>query len=118
MLKNWIKDLQNLVTETSDDVNIDVARKNYQKHQEDIRRVQEDYIKKVCREIKIKSREGRKFVDTLAIYDKDFMTPKFLTEMKEYFEQRGFDIKEVKTYWDSTYLKIRWDEEISNGKDI
>jgi hypothetical protein len=112
MFKDWIKDLWNFSMDTSDDVNIDIARANYQKHQDDLKRNQNDYIKTLCRKIKAAARDGRKYIETLHAFDEDFMTTEFIYEMKEYFEQRGFDAK-IETYHygiDYPWLKISWHE--------
>lgn len=112
MFKDWIKDLFNLGVEASDDVNIDIARANYQKHQDDLKRNQNDYIKTLCGKIKVASRDGRKYIETLGVCDEDFITREFLGEMKEYFEQRGFDVKTENHYYgiDYPWLKISWHE--------
>lgn len=111
MFKDWIKDLWNLSIENSDDVNIDIAKANYQKYQDYLKRQQDEYIKDVCRKIKLESRQGDKYTDTLCVKDKDFMTPEFLLEMKTYFEQRGFNT-DIKSYCYGScenWLRIRWE---------
>ena len=111
MFKDWIKDLWHLSIEASDDVNIDIAKANYQKHQDYLKRQQDKYIKDVCRKIKLKSRQGDKYTDTLCVKDKEFMTQEFLHEMKAYFEQRGFqtDIRFMPYGPNDTWLRIRWE---------
>ena len=112
MFKDWIKDLWNLgMMEASDDVNIDIAKANYQKHQDDLKHQQDEYIKNVCRKIKQESRLGDKYTDTLCVNDKEFMTQEFLHEMKAYFEQRGFqaDIADHPFGSYGPWLRIRWE---------
>ena len=112
MFKDWIKYLWNLGIETSDDVNIDIARANYQKHQDKLKRKQNDYIKTICGKIKVAARNGSKHIDTLSVRDTDFITKEFLDEMKEYFEQRGFNAKIESNYYAMNYpwLRISWTE--------
>ena len=109
-IKNWIKDIINLgIQDTIDDVNVDIARANYQKYQDELKEIQKNYIKTVCDRIKIASRDGCKSIETensLA----DFMTHEFMMEMKEYFEQRGFCVKEESNKSDliTSWLRISW----------
>lgn len=109
-IKNWIRDAINLgMTDTTDDVNVDIARANYQKYQDELKQQQKNYIKTVCDRIKIASRDGGKSIETANLLN-DFMTYEFMMELKEYFEQRGFQVKEecnssgVLTSW----LRISW----------
>ena len=40
-IKNWIKDIINLgIQDTIDDVNVDIARANYQKYQDELKEIQ------------------------------------------------------------------------------
>ena len=111
MFKNWIRNIFNLGVEVSDDVNIDIAMANYQKYQEDLKVRQKAYIKTLCNKIKIASRDGFKFIDTLELNSESFMTQPFLMEIKEYFEQRGFKVEKLCTiYHLPTLLRIHWDE--------
>ena len=110
-IKNWIRDAINLgMTDTADDVNVDIARANYQKYQDELKQRQKNYIKTVCDRIKIASRDGCKSIETANLLN-DFMTYEFMMELKEYFEQRGFQVKEessssgVLTSW----LRISWE---------
>lgn len=111
MFKDWIKDLWNLSMDTSGDVNIDIARANYQKYQGELRQQQKDYIKTLCSRIKFKSRDGWKYVDTEDLPG-CLNTNEFRIEMKEYFEQRGFHVEEKTSTYGliRSWLKIRWDE--------
>ena len=112
MFKDWIKDLWNLgMTESSDDVNVDIAKANYQKHQDYLKQQQDEYIKNVCRKIKLESRRGDKYTDTLCVKDREFMTQEFLYEMKTYFEQRGFQADITFRPYGPTdmWLRIRWE---------
>jgi hypothetical protein len=109
-IKEWFKDINNFGIDQSDDVNVDIARTNYQKYQDEQEKERRNYLKEVCREIKIASRCGKKSITTATLLDTSFMTYKFMLEMKDYFEQRGFVVKEennrsgILTSW----LKISW----------
>lgn len=110
MLKNWINNIINLSINANDDVNVDIARENYQAYQKELECKQKDYIKTLCNEIKICSRKGWKSIKTEDLLN-DFMTYEFMMEIKEYFEQRGFHVKEegnrsgILTSW----LRISWE---------
>ena len=44
--ENCIKDIINLgIQDTADDVNVDIARANYQKYQDELKEIQKNYIK-------------------------------------------------------------------------
>lgn len=111
-IKNWLIDMINLSIDISDDVNIDIAKANYQKYQDKLEQQRKDYIKTVCNDIKIASINGCKSIKTVDLSE-DFMTYEFMMEMKHYFEQRGFNVKEesnscgVLTSW----LRISWIKE-------
>ena len=114
MFKNWIRDMFDLSNiKFDDDVNIDIAKANYQKYQDDLKEKQTNYIKTVCGRIKVASRDGDKFIDTFALRDEAFMTYEFMMEMKEYFEHRGFKVVEKRNCYGAikTWLRISWDEE-------
>ena len=109
-IKNWFKNIINLVTQdVTDDVNVDIARTNYQKYQDELKEIQKNYIKTVCNKIKIASRDGCKSIKTVNSLA-DFMTHEFMMEMKEYFEQRGFCVKEEsnKSGLITSWLRISW----------
>lgn len=110
-IKNWIKDVINLgFSDATDDINVDIARANYQKYQDELKQQQKDYIKTVCDRIKIESRNGCRSIETANLLN-DFMTYEFMMKLKEYFEQRGFQVKEesnssgILTSW----LRISWE---------
>lgn len=111
-IKGWLRDMINLGTieSVSDDVNVDIAKAYYQKYQDDLKRQQKEYIKTICNEIKALSRCGRKSIKTKTL-STEFMTYEFMMELKEYFEKRGFQVKEeinnsgVLTSW----LRISWE---------
>lgn len=112
MFKDWIRDIFNLGApeNENDDVNIDIAKANYQKYQDELKQQQKEYIKILCNEIKKKSRTGHRYIWT-DDYTCTFMTPEFMAEMKEYFEQRGFCVAEKNNGYGVryTWLEIRWD---------
>lgn len=105
-IKNWLIDMINFSIDISDDVNVDIAKANYQKYQDKLEQQRKDYIKTVCNNIKIASINGDKSIGAADLSD-DFITYEFVMEMKEYFEQKGFDVKvedNVLMYW----LRISW----------
>jgi hypothetical protein len=110
-IKNWFKDIINLGMDVdNDDVNVNIAKANYQKYQDELERQRRNYIKTVCNVIKMESRNGSKSITTATLLE-DFMNYEFMMEMKEYFEQRGFHVKEesncsgILTSW----LRISWE---------
>ena len=109
-IKKLLKDVDNLDMVINDDVNIDIARANYQKYQDDLKQRQKEYIKTLCNEIRKCSRQGWKSVTTEDLSCK-FMTYEFMMELKEYFEQRGFNVKEesFKTGRITSWLRISWE---------
>lgn len=109
-IKNWFRDMINLGMEVvDDDINVDIAKNNYQKYQDELERQRREYIKTVCNEIKIASRNGFQSMTTKNLLD-EFMTYDFMMELKEYFEQRGFDVKEERngTGVLTSWLRISW----------
>lgn len=109
-IKNWFKDTSHLDTTMSDDVNVDIARANYQKYQDKLEQQRKKYIKALCNEIKAESRNGYKSITTLDEYDGDFMSYEFLKELKEYFKQRGFEVEIEQSYYGlrKSWLRISW----------
>lgn len=113
-IKNWFRDAINLGMAVSDDVNVDIARINYQAYQQayqdELEQRRKDYIKTICNRIKVVSRDGCQSIETENLLN-DFMTYEFMMELKEYFEQRGFHVTEegsnsgVITSW----LRISWE---------
>ena len=109
-IKNWLRDAMNLGMDVSDDVTVDVAKANYQKYQDELEQKRKDYIKTICNRIKADSRNGRKSIVTATLLNNDFMTYDFMMEMKEYFEQRGFCVKEESNSSGTitSWLRISW----------
>ena len=109
-IKNWLRGIINLSVDTSDDVNVDIARANYQKYQDELEQRQKDYIVAVCNRIKGASRNGYKNIETANLLN-DFMTYEFMMELKEYFEQRGFNVKEESSSTGAitSWLRISWE---------
>ena len=109
--KNWIRSVSDLDIVINDDINVDIAKENYQKYQDDLEQKRRDYIKSLCRKINEASRHGCKSIETETLLSR-FMTYEFLMEIKKYFEQRGFLVTEesngsgVITSW----LRISWEE--------
>ena len=108
-IKNWFKDINHLDMTMSDGVNIDIARTNYKKYQDDVEQQRKKYIKALCNEIKAKSRNGYKSITTYDEYY-DFMSYEFLMELKEYFKQRGFEVEVEQSYYGlrKSWLIISW----------
>jgi hypothetical protein len=101
-LKNWLVGL--------DDVTVDIARANYRKYENQLKMMQCAYIRGLCDQIKNEARYGKKSITTVdTCYD--FFTYEFMEEVKNYFEQRGFDVKEEsnRTGVLKSWLRIRWD---------
>lgn len=100
------------ITYENEEFTVDVAKANYQKYCDDLQKERCDYVKSLCKEIKIKSRNGGRFIDTVSLL-KDFMTYDYMiNELKPYFESRGFKVTEesnrsgVLTSW----LRISWED--------
>ena len=106
-IKSWIKNTINLGVDASDDVNIDIARANYQMYQDELEQQRKDYINSLCNRIKIFARYGDQFIVTASSLN-DFMTHEFMMELKEYFEQRGFRVREESDLT-SSWLRISWE---------
>lgn len=109
-IKNWLKDVIHLGMDATDDVNIDIARENYKKYEDELVQRQKDYIKTICNRIKASSRNGCRSIDTANLLN-DFMTYDFMMEMKSYFEQRGFDVEEKRSNSGciTSWLRISWE---------
>ena len=102
-LKNWLVGL--------DDVTADIARDNYKKYERQLKKMQASYIRGLCDQIKSEARSGKKSITTVdTCYD--FFTYEFMAEVKEYFEKRGFNVKEEsnRTGVLKSWLRIRWDK--------
>ena len=109
-IKNWLRDVINLGADTSDDVNVDIAKANYKKYEDELVQRQKDYIKTICNRIKTSSRNGCRSIDTANLLN-DFMTYDFMMEMKNYFEQRGFFVEEKSSSTEciTSWLRISWE---------
>lgn len=101
-IKNWLNG--------DDGITVDIARANYKKHEDSLNRMRNTYIKELCKSIKIEARKGYKSITT-ADTCYDFMTYEFLEEIQEYFEQRGFKVKEEsnRTGVLKSWLRISWE---------
>ena len=105
-IKKWL----NSNTEfTADD-----ARAGYKKYKKNyetsLKIMQRTYIKELNNEIKKKARKGNQSITTVdTCYD--FFTYNFMEEIKEYFEQKGFNVKEEMTYSGviKSWLIISWE---------
>lgn len=117
----WIKKCINKAVEfdknssiiyKEEELTVDVAKANYQKYCDDLKKERSDYIKSLCSEIKIKSRNGAKFIETVSLL-KDFMTYDYMiNELKPYFESRGFKVTEEdnNTGVITSWLRISWED--------
>ena len=96
--------------ENKDDVTADIAKSNNRWYEYELKERRRKYIKTLCKEIKVSSAKGSKSITTLTMRN-EIMTPKFMQEIKEYFEQRGFIVKEEGQYSGAitSWLRIRWD---------
>lgn len=108
-IKQWLKDLSNQAIKFGDDVTVEIARDNYQKYQDELKQQGKDYIKSLCAEIKRVSRNGCNSIETESSWN-PFMTKEFFIELKEYFEQRGFQVVEKSNSSGciSRWLEISW----------
>lgn len=106
-IKNWWSNPE----EDFADFTVDTAKSNYKKYQNDLKRKQMDYIRHLCDEIKVVSRRGQQSVETVNLLN-DFMTRDFMIELKEYFENKGFSVKEEsnKTGILTSWLRISWED--------
>jgi hypothetical protein len=109
----------------NEDINAEMAKSNYQLYQDGLKQYRQDLIERWCKEIKYKSRHGRKYFDTnnfildddedtiLFVIDggqcQDFMPDSSIQYFKRYFEERGFNVvKSEKDFDNKCYLRIRW----------
>lgn len=108
-IKKWFANSTLDCKRTSDDVDVEVARANYQIYQDRLKQQQDEYTKALCKKIKLAAIQGKQSIETATLLN-DFMTKEFMVELKRYFEQRGFAVSEernssgVLTSW----LKISW----------
>lgn len=108
------------------DINVKVARDNYEAHQNSLKQRQQDIIKKWCKEIKEASSRGEKLIFTdrfITDDDKnkilylingagcacDFPPDSTLEYFQHYFEERGFKVvKIIYSVENVCCLKIIW----------
>jgi hypothetical protein len=101
-LNNWL----NNSTVCADDVTADIARANYLKYQKKLNKKRKAYLKVLCRNIKNRALMGGTSVCTIDL-DDERMSPEFVAELTEYFEQRGFEVKKHGGTF-SSWLNISW----------
>lgn len=87
------------------DINIDIAKSNYEKFKEKTKLKREDYLKTLYYLINRDSANGKLFVDTPNICNEDFITYEFLVELGDYFKEKGFKC-ELFGNSNSGYLRI------------
>lgn len=108
-IKKWFANSALGAKHISDDVDVEVARANYQIYQDRLKQQQREYTKSLCREIELAAIQGKQSIVTATLLN-NFMTEEFMVELKHYFEQRGFAVSEerntsgVLTSW----LRISW----------
>lgn len=115
-VKNWIQDINDLILIMSqdgiDDVNVNIAKKNYQKHQQEqqnqLDQKRQDYLISLCKRIKIVSKQGGTSICTHSFENK-LMTDDFMIEIQEYFKKRGFRVQKKKAFNHYDYLEISWE---------
>ena len=88
-----------------DNINLDIAKSNYEKYKEKTKLKRDNYIKTLYYLINRDSTNGKLFVDTLNIRDSDFITYDFLVELGDYFKEKGFKC-ELFGGHNSGYLRI------------
>lgn len=101
-IKNWLN--------CNEDMTVDIARSNYKKYEDGLEKMRKAYIKGLCDQIKTDARKGYKSTTTLdTCYD--FVTHEYLEELKEYFEQRGFIVREESAHTGvlKSWLRIIWE---------
>lgn len=114
-VKNWIQDINDLIMSQNDiaDVNVNVAKKNYQKHQQEqqnqLYNERQNYLISLCRKIKIALRQGYTSICTCSSYLNSLMTDDFLIEIEEYLKKRGFRVQKKKAFNHYDYLEISWE---------
>lgn len=122
-----VKELDNALSNNykSEDITAEIARDNYRLYQEELAQREQDYIKKLCEQIKSASREGKKYIYTnsfLVMEDGnkillvcgdngccyDFPSDSSIDRFKEYFEEKGFNVLVEKGINDWCRLTIKW----------
>ena len=125
--ENAKKESQDKNIESNDyDINVEVARHNYEAYQNDLRQRQQNLIKKWCEEIRKASSKGKKYIltDNFVVdgNDKDkilylisgdvaydFPSDASVQYFYQYFDERGFKVVLIK-YPNNNIccLKIIW----------
>lgn len=95
-----------------ENITVDTARKNYQKHLRDLEKRREEYKIQLCDDIEYYSRRGHTSVIThnLVSYV-GFMNKDYLNDLKKYFENKGFTTKFIEYGDGDGRLRISWGEE-------
>lgn len=96
-------------TNLDNEVNVEIAKQEYNLYQEDLKKRQEEYIDSLNKNIKVYARKGYKSFCTND-NNRDFMTTEFMDYLKSYYEARGFKVIEEgsKTGLMSWWLRISW----------
>ena len=105
-IKNWITN--------DEDFTVDNAKAEYEKYKNRresmLKIIQYAYIQELEDSIKTNARKGKQSIIT-ADTRHDFFTYKFMEEVKEYFENKGFTVKEeyARTGVLKSWLRISWE---------
>lgn len=106
------------------DIDVKIARHNYETYQNDLKQRQQNLIKKWCEEIREASSEGKKFIltDQFMMGDdknkilwlinggcaREFPSDASLQYFQQYFEERGFKVIRIEYQKNICCLKIIW----------
>lgn len=96
-------------TDFDNEVNVEIARQEYDLHLIDLRIEQKEYIKRLNKNIKLYARRGFGSICT-PDSNREIMTTEFMNHLKEYYEARGFTVTEESstTGLITTWLRISW----------
>ena len=100
----WIK---TIILNEGNEFNADKARELSNMHIKGFNKKQEKYKNRLCRGIYVTARCGIRSIYTDEVGDEDWITVDYLLSLKEYFENKGFDVKMYEKDYPS-YLKISW----------
>lgn len=101
-IKNWLNN--------NNGITVDIAKSEYKKYEYGLEKMRKAYLNGLCDQIKTDARKGYKSTTTLdTCYD--FVTYEYLEDVKKYFEQRGFIVKEESNHKGvlKSWLRISWD---------
>lgn len=109
MFKELFEKFFSFMTKEDEGITADIAKENNQAYLNSLRAKQRIYIKQLCLDINNKSKEGAQRIYTRSNTECSFMTKEFMTEIKEYFEKRGFTVeKRDDGYNEEYWFVISW----------